>query len=380
MIHLLIKDLQPGMVSAQSIYDHKGVLALARGTSITQDHIDRLAKMDVLELSVMSSDPKVYVAPPDDVLEESTRADAIHKIYDTFHHLEETGELDPTALTSTAESILTNALENRENLVQLTDIRMHDDYTFGHSVNVALLSAILGSLCDFSGSDLMTLVMGGLLHDIGKLIIPPDVLTKSEQFSSRDLYIIRMHPEAGRIKLNTLAAPDAPMLAKIAGQHHEHMDGHGYPDHLVGDQIHRFSRIVAVADVYDALTSARSYKPAYRPHIAYKIMTKCSPGHFDERLLKLFFNCVAIYPVGTVLKTTMGYAVVKEVRFGQTQTPTVCVFGTLAGEALEHPFTVNLSKCAPDTVVSVMEELELLPLMFRMHVNPSQFLNEKEQP
>ncbi|MBO6210612.1 MAG: HD-GYP domain-containing protein [Schwartzia sp.] len=377
MIHLLIKDLQPGMVSAQSIYDHKGVLALARGTAITQAHIDRLAKMDVLELSVMSSDPDISVAPPDDVLEESTRADAIHMVYDTFHHLEETGELDPAALTSTAESILTNALENRENLVQLNDIRMHDDYTFGHSVNVALLSAILGSLCDLSGADLITLVMGGLLHDIGKLIIPPDILTKSEQLSSRDLYIIRMHPEAGRIKLNTLSVPNAQMLAVIAGQHHEHIDGRGYPDHLVGNQIHRFSRIVAIADVYDALTSARAYKPAYRPHIAYKIMTKCSPGQFDEKLLKLFFDNVAIYPVGTVLRTTMGYAVVKEAKYGHTQTPTVCVFGTLAGEALEHPFTINLSKCAPDTVVSVLEELELIPLLFRMHVNPSQFLTEK---
>ncbi len=377
MIHLLIKDLQPGMVSAQSVYDRNGEIALTRGAAITQEHIDRLAKMDVLELSVMSSDPNAPVAPPDDVLEENTRADAIHKIYDTFHHLEETGELDPAALTATAESILTNALQNRENLVQLTDIRMHDDYTFGHSVNVALLSAILGSLCDLSGSDLFTLVMGGLLHDIGKLIIPPEILTKSEQLSSRDLYIIRMHPEAGRIKLNTLSSPNAQMLATIAGQHHEHIDGRGYPDHLVNDQIHRFSRIVAIADVYDALTSARAYKPAYRPHIAYKIMTKCSPGQFDEKLLQRFFDNVAIYPVGTVLKTTMGYAIVKEARFGYTQTPTVCVFGTLAGDALERPFTINLSKCAPDTIISVLEEVEHVQLMFRMRVNPSQFLTEK---
>lgn len=377
MIHLLIKDLQPGMVAAQSIYDHKGEAILPRGTALTPAHIDRLAKMDVMELSVTSSDSAFSVAPPDDILEESTRADAIHKVYETFHDLEETGELDPSALTPTAEAILTNALENRENLVQLTDIRMHDDYTFGHSVNVAALSAILGSLCDLSGAELITLVMGGLLHDIGKLIIPPDILSKSEQLSSRDLYIIRMHPDAGRVKLNTLSAPTAPILAMIAGQHHEHIDGRGYPDHLMGDQIHRLSRVVAIADVYDALTSARSYKPAYRPHIAYKIMTKCSPGHFDEQLLKRFFDNVAIYPIGTVLKTVMGYAVVKEVKFGQTQTPTVCVFGTLAGEALEHPFTINLSKCAPDTIISVLEELDLIPLMFRMRVNPSQFLQDK---
>ena len=144
----------------------------------------------------------------------------------------------------------------------------------------------------------------------------------------------------------------------------------------MGNQIHRFSRIVAIADVYDALTSVRAYKPAYRPHIAYKIMTKCSPGQFDERLLKLFFDTVAIYPVGTVLKTTMGYAVVKKVEYGQTRTPTVCVFGDLSGDALAHPYTVNLSKCPPDTITGVLEEMDLTPLMFRMHVDPAQFLDK----
>ena len=376
MIHLLIKDLQPGMVAAQSVYDRKGEVILPRGTALTQAHIDRLAKMDVVELSVMSADPSVSVSPPADILEEDTRADAIRKVYDTFHNLEETGELAPSALMPTAEAILTNALENRENLVQLTDIRMHDDYTFGHSVNVALLSAILGSLCDISSSDLITLVMGGLLHDIGKLIIPPDILTKSEQLSSHDLYIIRMHPEAGRVKLNTLSIPSAPMLAVIAGQHHEHIDGRGYPDHLAGDQIHRFSRIVAIADVYDALTSARAYKPAYRPHIAYKIMTKCSPGQFDEKLLQLFFDNVAIYPVGTVLRTTMGYAIVKESEFGHTLTPTICVFGDANMNVLPQPFDIDLRKCMPNTITHVLEDMEIMSLVMRLKTDPAKFLQK----
>ncbi len=376
MVHLLIKDLQPGMISTQSIYDHNGKAILTRGTAMTREQIDQLADTDVTEISVVSSDPDISVLPPDDVLEEDTRADAIRKVYNTFHGLEETGDLDPATLTPTAESILTDALENRENLVQLTDIRMHDDYTFGHCVNVAVLSAILGSLCDLTGADLITLTMGGLLHDIGKLIVPQDILTKPEQLSSRELYLVQMHPEAGRIKLNTLSTPNAPMLATIAGQHHEHIDGRGYPDHLVGDQIHLFSRIVAIADVYDALTSVRSYKPAYRPHIAYKIMTKCSPGQFDEHLLNLFFDHVAIYPVGTVLKTTMGYAIVKKAEPGRTQTPIVCVFGDLNGSVLEHPFTIDLQKFPPDTVTSVLEEMELVPLIFRMRVDPSKFLKD----
>ena len=377
MIHLPIKDLKPGMVATQSIYNKKGESILTRGVPMTQEHIDLLAAMDLTGLSVVSADPKISVPPPADVVEETTRSDAIRKVYDTFHDLEDTGELDPAVLTPTAQAILRNALENRENLVQLTDIRLHDNYTFGHSVNVAVRSAILGSLGNVSGDDLVNLIIGALLHDIGKLIIPQHILTKPGQLSEQEFYIIKMHPEAGRLKLQDLSTPSAEVLATIAGQHHEHIDGRGYPDQLAGDQIHLFARIVAIADVFDALTSARSYKPAYRPHTAYRIMTKCSPGQFDEKLLNLFFDSVAIYPVGTVLKTTMGYAIVKKTELGNTLTPTICVFGDLNGDALQQPYTIDLRKFPPDTIVSALEEMELIPLLFRMRVDPSKFLQEE---
>ncbi len=377
MIHLPIKDLKPGMIATQSIYNKKGESILTRGVPMTQKHIDLLAAMDLTGLSVVSADPKISVPPPADVVEETTRSDAIRKVYDTFHDLEDTGEFDPAVLTPTAQAILRNALENRENLVQLTDIRLHDNYTFGHSVNVAVLSAILGSLCNVSGDDLVNLIIGALLHDIGKLIIPQHILTKPGQLSEQEFYIIKMHPEAGRLKLQDLSTPSAEVLATIAGQHHEHIDGRGYPDQLTGDQIHLFARIVAIADVFDALTSARSYKPAYRPHTAYRIMTKCSPGQFDEKLLNLFFDSVAIYPVGTVLKTTMGYAIVKKTELGNTLTPTICVFGDLNGDALQQPYTIDLRKFPPDTIVSALEEMELIPLLFRMRVDPSKFLQEE---
>ena len=377
MIHLPIKDLKPGMVATQSIYNKKGESILTRGVPMTQEHIDLLAAMNLTGLSVVSADPKISVPPPADVVEETTRSDAIRKVDDTFHDLEDTGELDPAVLTPTAQAILRNALENRENLVQLTDIRLHDNYTFGHSVNVAVLSAILGSLCNVSGDDLVNLIIGALLHDIGKLIIPQHILTKPGQLSEQEFYIIKMHPEAGRLKLQDLSTPSAEVLATIAGQHHEHIDGRGYPDQLTGDQIHLFARIVAIADVFDALTSARSYKPAYRPHTAYRIMTKCSPGQFDEKLLNLFFDSVAIYPVGTVLKTTMGYAIVKKTELGNTLTPTICVFGDLNGDALQQPYTIDLRKFPPDTIVSALEEMELIPLLFRMRVDPSKFLQEE---
>ena len=144
----------------------------------------------------------------------------------------------------------------------------------------------------------------------------------------------------------------------------------------MGNNIHRFARIVAIADVYDALTTQRSYKPAYKPHIAHRIMTRCSTGQFDPDLLNLFFNNVAIYPTGTVLKTTMGYAIVKKSEFGRTMTPNICIFADLDQQLVPNPFDVDLQYCPSNTVQTVVEDMELLPLCYYLDFDPAQLLSD----
>ena len=374
MINLPIKKLRPGMITAQSIYNKKGGNYLTRGVPMTEQYINRLKKLGITHLTVTSMTPGFSILPPDDVIQEKTRVKAIHKLYDEYQVLESTGELSTDALASTSEEILMDILSHRSNLVQLTDLRMHDDYTFAHSVNVAVLAAMLGSRIGLSREEMLPLIMGSLLHDVGKLIVPTEILTKAGRLSNEEFTLIRMHPEAGRKKLRELPIPSASILAIIASQHHEHMDGRGYPHQLKGNKIHRFARITAIADVYDALTTQRSYKPAYKPHIAYKIMVKCSPGQFDESMLSIFFDNVAIYPVGTILKTTMGYAIVKEIEFGRTLTPTICVFGDANMNVLPEPFDIDLQKFPPDTITHVLEDMELMPLIMRMKIDPAKFL------
>ncbi len=376
MINLPIKKLRPGMITAQSIYNKKGGSYLTRGIPMTEQYINRLRKLGITHLTVTSISPDVSILPPDDIIQEKTRIKAIHKLHDAYQTLESTGELSTDALSSTSEEILVDILSNRSNLVQLTDLRMHDDYTFAHSVNVAVLAAMLGSRIGLPRENMLTLIMGSLLHDIGKIIVPSEILTKTGRLSDEEFTVIQAHPEAGREKLRELPVPSAPVLAAIAGQHHEHIDGRGYPHHLTGDKIHRFARIAAIADVYDALTTQRSYKPAYKPHIAYKIMVKCSPGQFDESLLSIFFDNVAIYPVGTILKTTMGYAIVKESEFGHTLTPTICVFGDANMNVLPQPFDIDLRKCMPNTITHVLEDMEIMSLVMRLKTDPAKFLQK----
>ncbi len=377
MITLPIKKLRPGMITVQSIYNKKGGSYLTRGTPMTEQYIKRLKKLGVTHLTVTSMNPAFSVLPPDDIIQEKTRVKAIHKVYDVYERLQSTGELSVDSLADTSEEILVDLLSHRRNLVQLTDLRMHDDYTFTHSVNVAVLAGMLGAQAHLSRQDMLTLIMGSLLHDVGKLIVPSEILTKPGRLTEEEFAIIRMHPEEGSKKLRKLNIPAASVLAAIAGQHHEHMDGRGYARHIEGDKIHRFARIVAIADVYDALTTMRSYKPAYKPHIAHNLMMKCSPGQFDESLLSLFFDNVAIYPVGTVLKTTMGYSIVKKCEFGHTLTPTVCVFGDANMNLLPQPYDADLRQHPPDAIVHVLEDMELMPLILRMRVDPAKFLQDR---
>jgi len=376
MISLPLNKLKPGMVTAQGVYNSQGASFLSRGTAVNQQYISGLSKIGVKEIAVTSINPAFQLPPPEDVVQEQTRVNAIHHVHDTFSSMEKTGELNINALEDVASNLLKDVLDRRDFLVQLTDIRRFDQYTFAHSVNVAVLSAIIGSYLHLTQSSMHDLVMGALLNDVGKLIIPSEILNKNGSLTSNELEVVRLHPTAGHEKLTKLVHNSSNLFATIAAQHHEHLSGHGYPLHLMANNIHQFSRIVAIADVYDALTSARPYKAAYKPHIAYKIMTQCSNGQFDTPLLFRFFDNVALYPVGTVLKTKAGLAIVKESEFGHTRTPKIIVFADLQYHVLPEPFILNTHDCRPNTIEAVVEDKELIPLFFRLRVDPAFYLDQ----
>ena len=365
------------MITAQGIYNAKGASYLTKGTELNQQYIDRLKKIGISKVNVTALDPKVRLQPPEDIVQEETRINAIHRVFNAFQDIERFDNCNLDMLHGTSENIVVDLLSQRDNLVQITDIRLHDDYTFSHSVNVSILASMLGSLCGLDKKDLLKLTLGGLLHDIGKLIVPSTILNKSTSLNDKEMEIIRMHPTAGREKLLSLKTPVSPDLLDITVQHHEHLDGNGYPAQLKGGQIHYFSRIIAIADVYDALTSERSYKRAYKPYTAYKIMTKCSNGQFDEDLLQLFFNNVALYPIGTILKTKFGYAIVKKVNFGRTSTPIICVFADENARVLEHVYDIDLASYPHDAIECAIENYDLYTLIFKLKIDPSMYLSDE---
>ena len=378
MIHIPIKKLKNGMITAQSIYNPLGASYLTKGMELSPTYIERLEKAGFEGVTVTSMDPKLKLAPPDDIVQEKTRISAIQNVATAFHSVEENGTFDPAPLQGISENILQDIIAQQKNLVQLTDIRLHDTYTFAHSVNVAILSSLLGVLLKLSREEQLKLTLGGLLHDIGKVTVPYEILTKAGHLSDDEWSVMQGHPEAGRQRLKKMF-PNDTLLSTIALQHHEHIDGSGYPNHLKGEQIHRYGRIVAIADVYDALTSVRPYKRAYTPSVAHRLMATCSPGHFDLDLLKLFFDNVAIYPVGTILKTQDGYAIVKKVEFGYTLTPVVCVFANREGKLLNAPSDLDLKEAPKGMLDGVISDSELYHFIHNINVDPAIFLQENAE-
>lgn len=378
MLRLSVKNLKQGMIIAQSIYNRHGACYLVKGQPITDEYIRQLEKIGIPTVSVTSADPNFKLMPPEDIVQEKTRINAIERVYDTFQSVEERGQLDIDAMQGISEDIIFDIIDRKENLVQLTDIRLHDTYTFAHSVNVAILSAMLGMLCHYPKKELLLLTLGALLHDLGKINVPAAILTKTTGLSDEEFALIKRHPLDGaeRIKEMEWKLPSPAVLAAIASEHHEHIDGHGYPRGLRDEQIHRYAKIVAIADVYDALTSERPYKKAYTPNVAYNIMTNVNQGQFDRELLKLFFNNVSLYPTGTVVKTIYGYAIVKACSFGKTETPTVVLFADKDAKVLRELYTMDLSQdsLGNRVIEMVIRDSDLRHFIHEINLDPSIFL------
>ena len=382
MLRLPVSKLKDGMVLGQSLFNTAGGSYLVKGQPVTIDYIRRLRQLGIQSVTVTSMDPNHKLAPPPDVIAEKTRVNAISAVYNTFQSIEENKTLDASALQKVTDTIVFDLFDNHENLVQLTDIRTHDAYTFAHSVNVAVLSAMTGMLCHLPKEELSLITLGGLLHDLGKIDVHTDILNKNRSLTTSEFDIMKKHPADGARRILKMSdLPKVSILAAIAGQHHEHVDGTGYPRGIKGEEMHRYAKIAAIADVYDALTSERPYKKAYMPNIAYNIMHNINKGQFDQKLLEMFFNNVALYPEGAVLKTTYGFAVVKESKFGRTTTPIIILFADVNGKLLDHRTVIDLSEehDGAASIQVVPTGNDLYHFIHELGVDPSYYLEEERQ-
>lgn len=197
-----------------------------------------------------------------------------------------------------AFEMMETLLKNEEILPLLTDIRILDDYTFKHSINVCTTSLISSIFMGYDGERLFELGAGALLHDVGKTKVPHAILKKPGRLSMQEFEEVKLHTRHG-YEILSACSTLSPRAAYIAKAHHERMNGKGYPMGLVSYQIAEEAKIVAIADVYDALVSERIYRARMWPGEVLDYILAEESGYFDEEILRVFIKFLAVYPVGT---------------------------------------------------------------------------------
>ena len=236
-------------------------------------------------------------------------------------------------------------------LVSLARLKTKDRYTFLHSVAVCALMVSLGRQLGLSDDEVRDAGLAGLLHDIGKIAIPPEVLNKPGALTADEFRHVVAHPQAGYDVL-VGDASISEIALDVCLHHHERMDGTGYPHKLAGEGISLFARMGAICDVYDAVTSDRPYKKAWEAAYAVQRMVEWRGNHFDPGVFNAFVKSVGIYPVGSLVRLRSGrLAVVMQHAPGALLTPTVKVFFSISSGTRIAPEVIDLAQTG-DQIVS----------------------------
>lgn len=212
-------------------------------------------------------------------------------------------ELD--SLEPMAEGLIESAFRNHYALTGICRLKTKDEYTFMHSVSVAGLLVAFARDLGRSDDDLKEFAMGGLLHDIGKCMIPNAILNKPAKLEPDEFEIIKTHVRYSGEIIKTMRGV-SDIAVEITMQHHEKIDGSGYPLGLLDHEISEAGKMAAIVDMYDALTSERVYKAAWQPTYTLKSMMEWSPTSLSRELVEYFVRCLGIYPVGSLVQLESG--------------------------------------------------------------------------
>ncbi|WP_340022388.1 HD-GYP domain-containing protein [Paenibacillus sp. FSL K6-1096] len=353
-----VNRLQAGMKLGKKIYNDEGLVLLADGVELTDALIRRLAKIDIGYIYIEDAATEDIVIPG--MLQDETRNQALKVIRGQFQQMSGASGITKgfyhldKKFSKIMDSILEDMSSQEDPMIMLLDMHTADNYLYVHSLNVCLYTLVLGIAHGYSREELRTIGLGALLHDIGKTQIPVKIVQKPGMLSDEEFRIMQAHTEIGYKILKD--EPNIPLLAAhCALQHHERIDGSGYPRGLTGQQIHEYAKWLGVADSYDAMTSNRIYKKAMLPHQAVEALYVGSGTLYEQKQLELFRDRVAIYPLGLTVKLSTGESgVVVRIDPAMPHRPVVRVLNGPEGEELT-PYELDLRKALSVVIAGVSD-------------------------
>ncbi len=296
MRKISVSNCEAGMILGKAIFFNGAAILLEAGVELTETYINRLINLGISEVYIDDEISKDIVVR--DVVADETRREAIEFIKNTMNTYCSGDTLYTIEVMKVVNKIIDDILSLDDIIVNLTDIKTCDNYTFLHSVNVCILSIITGVNLEMPYNELKDLGVGALLHDIGKVVIPSQILQKDSALTDEEYEVVKKHSIMGYNILKTMPQI-SEVSAMVALCHHERYDGKGYISGLKKDEIHVFSRIVAIADIFDALTSDRIYRKKISTNQAIDYLTVIAAPSLDSNILCCFTKIIPPFPIGT---------------------------------------------------------------------------------
>lgn len=344
-----LEKVKEGQVLGKSIFTPDGRVLLREGTALTERYLKALREMQFGFIYL--ADPRLPGLEVNDVIPEQLRQEAVGTLKKAFGDVSK-GSLNVQAIADMTSRIVESIMGNDSLLIQMADLKCHDTYTFSHSVNVCVLGTIIGVQLGLDERKLKDLALGLMLHDVGKMQVPEEILNKPGRLTEEEYSKMQEHPRSGFDVLRSNQAISAHAKIVIL-QHHEKYDGTGYPKGLKGNDIHLNGQIGAIADVYDALTSDRTYRKRFLPHEAIDYLMTQVDRHFSLELVTSFVSTIAPYPVGTMIKLSTGEtAIVSEVDMRVASRPVVTIVQDAAGQELSEPYRKLELRSAPSVTIT----------------------------
>lgn len=309
MLFITNKHLKPGMILAKDIvlYSNSNfnTLLLTKGQVLNNTFIKRILYHNIEGAYIESeafADIKV-----DSYIDDKLKAESLTQIKDVYYNFQmSSGKINASTIkqmSSIVNDLITELLYKDDLTYNVIDFKNFDSYTFQHCLNVAILSISTGISLGLSESKLHDLGISGLFHDIGKMSVPVEILNKPGKLTEEEYEIIKAHPINAAKQLQNLVSSD---VLRAIESHHEKLDGTGYPYGRTANNINYYAKILAVCDVYDALTSDRPYRKSAFPNEVIEYIMGCADTHFDYEILQHFIKIIVAYPIGTFVKLSNG--------------------------------------------------------------------------
>lgn len=339
----------------------------------TKDEVDRKIFFALENLSVTTSTPRNPVPLCDEI--HKAKALVAHAKLATRLLMEDVRlgrQIDMPTVENIVEMMTHSVFNNKDALISLLRIKNKDEYTFMHSLAVSALCISFGGRLGFDDDKIKKIGIGGLLHDIGKVRVPTEILTKPGRLTEQEFDIVKDHVRDGLAILRQTTEIDDDSLC-LTAHHHERLDGSGYPDGLRGDQISLFGQMAGIIDTYDALTSERCYKAATQPTEALRRIYEWSENYLNRGLVETFIAHLGIYPIGALVRLRSGFVgvVIDHGEKGLLY-PVVRIVRDTRKQRLTEPFDVNLSN---QNATGETDEIVACESPEKLKINPLRYLH-----